>query len=199
MSSGDQIDSISTCLDRLKRGDRQGAQRLWEAYFERLVRLARDRLGRGRTHGADEEDVALSVMKSFLLRAEKGGFPRLEDRDDLWQILYVITVRKSIDLLRREHAQSRHHGPLVSLSDLADLGSAGPIDTEPPADLAAQLLEQARSLLGRLEDPILGQVAVWKMEGYTNKEIAARLGVIEQTVERKLRRIREIWQDEAET
>jgi DNA-binding NarL/FixJ family response regulator len=36
-----------------------------------------------------------------------------------------------------------------------------------------------------------------KMEGYTNKEVAAALGVIEQTVERKLRRIRECWVGEA--
>jgi DNA-binding NarL/FixJ family response regulator len=37
------------------------------------------------------------------------------------------------------------------------------------------------------------------MEGYTNKQIAQRLGCIEQTIERKLRSIRNIWSAESET
>jgi DNA-binding NarL/FixJ family response regulator len=36
-------------------------------------------------------------------------------------------------------------------------------------------------------------VAVWKMEGQTNREIAEKLGCVEQTVERKLRSIRRLW------
>jgi DNA-binding NarL/FixJ family response regulator len=34
------------------------------------------------------------------------------------------------------------------------------------------------------------------MEGSTNSEIAAKLGCVESTVERKLRRIRDLWVDE---
>jgi hypothetical protein len=36
---------------------------------------------------ADEEDVALSAFNSFCLRAEEGRFLRLDDSDDLWQVL----------------------------------------------------------------------------------------------------------------
>ena len=39
-------------------------------------------------------------------------------------------------------------------------------------------------------------VAVWKMEGQTNAAIAARLGCVESTVERKLQRIRDLWSRE---
>jgi DNA-directed RNA polymerase specialized sigma24 family protein len=173
----------------IRRGDREGAQRLWDKYFHRLVRLACRRLGRSRRGGGDEEDVALSALESFVLRAEQGKFPSLEDRDDLWQVLYCITVRKSIDLLRRESKR----GTIVSLSDLAVIETGGPIDSDPTPELAAQFADELRLLLGRLNDPTLSRIAVWKMEGYTNKEIASRVGVIEQTVERKLRRIREIW------
>jgi ECF sigma factor len=62
MSSDDAIGSISICLEMLKRGDRDGAQRLWVSYFQRLVGLARERLSQGRPRGADEEDVALSAI-----------------------------------------------------------------------------------------------------------------------------------------
>jgi len=34
------------------------------------------------------------------------------------------------------------------------------------------------------------------MEGYTNAEIAARLGCVETTVERRLKSIRRIWKHE---
>jgi DNA-directed RNA polymerase specialized sigma24 family protein len=199
MSSDDTIGSISICLEMLKRGERAGAQRLWEAYFHRLVRLARDRIAQSHPAGADEEDVALSVMKSFMLRAERGRFPRLEDRDDLWHILYIITIRKSVDLIRRNRAHLPPGGRLVSLSDLADLESAGAIDTAPTPDVALQLAEQARSLIDSLGDQTLRDIAIWKMEGYTNKVIAGRLGVIEKTVERKLQRIRNAWRGEAKT
>jgi DNA-binding CsgD family transcriptional regulator len=43
---------------------------------------------------------------------------------------------------------------------------------------------------------MLRSVAVWKLEGYTNKEVAAKLGRAPATVERKLRLIRATWEKE---
>jgi DNA-directed RNA polymerase specialized sigma24 family protein len=42
----------------------------------------------------------------------------------------------------------------------------------------------------------LRSVALWKLEGYTNQEIAGKLGCVAGTVERKLRVIRSIWDRE---
>jgi DNA-directed RNA polymerase specialized sigma24 family protein len=53
-------------------------------------------------------------------------------------------------------------------------------------------------LLESLGDAVLRSIAVWKMEGYTNAEIAARLGCVEVTVERRLRLIRDTWAREFE-
>jgi DNA-directed RNA polymerase specialized sigma24 family protein len=47
-------------------------------------------------------------------------------------------------------------------------------------------------LIGQLDDSTLQSVARWKLEGYTDEEIAARLGCVTRTVERKLARIRKI-------
>ena len=41
----------------------------------------------------------------------------------------------------------------------------------------------------------LRQLAVWKMEGYTNQQIADLLGCSLATVERKLALIRATWKD----
>ena len=51
----------------------------------------------------DEEDIALAAF-SFYRRDERGQFPRLEGRDDLWQLLFMLAVRKADDLTRREGA-----------------------------------------------------------------------------------------------
>ena len=97
--------SVTRWISLLKDGDRAAASPLWEAYFHRLVALARDRLRGTPRRAADEEDVALAAFDSFYRRAERGQFPKLQDRDDLWRLLFVLTVRKAIDLARREARQ----------------------------------------------------------------------------------------------
>ena len=41
-------------------------------------------------------------------------------------------------------------------------------------------------------------IANIRMEGHSNQEIAKKLGCTERTVERRLQRIREIWEQAAE-
>jgi hypothetical protein len=99
--------SITRCIEALKGGDHDAAQRIWEAYFHRLVGLARARLLDAPRRAADEEDVALSAFDSFCRGVDAGRFPRLDDRHDLWQVLVLITVRKAIDLRQHEGRQVR--------------------------------------------------------------------------------------------
>jgi DNA-directed RNA polymerase specialized sigma24 family protein len=185
--------SVTRLIGMLKEGDRAAAQRLWEAYFQRLVALARARLRNTARRVADEEDVALSAFDSFYRRAERGGFPQLQDRDDLWQLLFVLTVRKAVNLANYQGRRVRGAGRVQSLADLESLSAEAIIGAEPTPELAVEMTDQCRRLLDRLGDPTLRSVALWKMEGYTNREIAERLGCVEHTVERKLRAIRQIW------
>jgi DNA-directed RNA polymerase specialized sigma24 family protein len=198
--SGDPImsseGSITRLIGRLKEGDRSTAQRLWEAYFGRLVGLARARLSGTSRARADEEDVALSAFDSFYRRAERGQFPDVHDRDDLWQLLFVLTVRKAINHVHHEGRQSRGGGRVRNLSDLEGFDADAMSGAEPSPEFAAQMAEECQNLLGRLADPTLRAVALWKMEGYTNREIAGKLGCVDQTVERKLRSIRQVWSRE---
>jgi RNA polymerase sigma factor (sigma-70 family) len=189
--------SITRCIDMLKRGDRAAAEELWDSYIHRLVALARLRLGGMARRAADEEDVALSAFDSLCRRAEGGRFARLTDRDDLWRILVLITERKAIDLMRREGRQSRGDGRVVAFSDVESQRPDDVVDPGPTPEFAAQVLDEFRELLERLGDDSLRSVALAKMEGYTNKQIADRLGCIEKTVERKLRSIRKIWSAES--
>ena len=67
---------------------------------------------------------------------------------------------------------------------------------EPTPAFAAQVAEECRRLLERLDSPELRAVALRKVEGYGNEEIAAQLGCGLRTVERRLRLIRGIWEQE---
>ena len=88
--------SISHWIQQLKEGEQAGIQALWDRYFTRLVELARKKLAGAPRRAADEEDVALSAFDTFCRRAAEGHFPRLADRDDLWQILVMLTLRKAV-------------------------------------------------------------------------------------------------------
>jgi DNA-directed RNA polymerase specialized sigma24 family protein len=67
--------------------------------------------------------------------------------------------------------------------------------TEPSPEFAIQVADQLQQLMSRLDEPLLQQIAVAKLEGYRNEEIAQQIGKSTPTVERKLRRIRELWSD----
>ena len=182
--------SITRCIDMLKRGDRAAAEALWDSYIHRLVALAARGWAACPAARPTKRTWRSRAFDSFFRRAECGQFARLTDRDDLWQILVVITERKAIDLMRHEGRKSRGEGRVVAFSDVEGQGPATFVDPGPTPEFAAQVVDEFRDLLRRLGDDSLRSVALAKMEGYTNKQIADRLGCIEQTVERKLRSIR---------
>jgi DNA-directed RNA polymerase specialized sigma24 family protein len=184
-------DSVVYWVGKLRGGDAAAARRLWERYFQDMVALARRKLWRAPCRGADEEDVALSAFKSFCHGLANGRFPGAIDSGNLWQLLFSLTARKAVDLIRRESRVKRGGAAAALGGDME--GLADPV-VRP--DLAALLDEQVHYLLEGLGDPQLRAVAQWKMEGFTSAEIAARLGCTERTVERKLRVIRRLWEEE---
>lgn len=191
--------SVTRWITQLRAGDQAAADPLWHRYFERLVAVARARLLRAPRRAADEEDVALSAFHSFCRAAERGRFPKLDDREDVWRLLVTFTTRKAAHLLR--------DGGRLKRAGRAGCGCAGRADNdgvdleliaadEPSPDFVAEMAEECRRLLARLDDETLRSVVVWKMEGYTNEEIAGKLSCVPRTVERKLRLIRAIWESE---
>ena len=196
--------SVSNWIGQVRQGEDQAAAQLWQRYFHRLVALARTALRGAPRRAADEEDVVLSAFNSFFRGAEQGRFPNLDDRDGLWRLLITLTARKAAHLRRYERRLKRGGGAVLDQAALA--GSAE--DSSEPADLAwivgeeptpafaAQVAEECERLLGSLPDPGLRFVAVSKMEGYTNQEIADRLGCCLSTVERRLQVIRRVWAED---
>ena len=177
--------SVSRWIDGLAVRDEAAVEQLWRRYFPRLVGLARKKLHNAPRRLEDEEDVALSAFASFCRAAEAGRFPQLLDRDGLWRLLVVITVRKVGHHVRDEGR--RPASPLDAMELLSP---------EPSPEFAALAAEEHRRLLGCLGHPELETVARLKMEGHSVKEIADHLHYCERTIKRKLELIRAIWKKE---
>jgi len=193
--------SVTQWIRQLKVGDHGAVQRLWQRYFRQLIRVARNRLQGAARCVADEEDVTLSALDSFVRGAARGRFPRLCSRDNLWPLLVKITERKAFHLLRHNGQRKRGGGRVAGEAALGSQSdscrSKGGLKefagNEPTPELAAQLAENLQRLLAGLPNDELRAIARWKMEGYTNAEIAAMLGCADVTVERRLRQIRNLW------
>jgi len=175
------------------------ARLLWGRYFKELLVLARNHLAARIRCREDEEDVVQSMYKSFCIRQRRGDFD-LANRDELWKLLVQITVRKARNAANRhsqgkrdvrrednEAADHSHEDPVLSILDQ--------IDSDGPTPAEAALLNEALELrFQMLKGPDLRQIALWKLEGYTNSEIAAQLDCTVRNVERKLERIRAYWE-----
>lgn len=203
--------SITRWIGYVRDGDPAAAQNLWEKYYPGMVELARRRLRNVPRRAADEEDVALSAFNSFCLGARNGRFSRLTDRNSLWSLLVAITAHKAVDLIRMNNRQKRgglgqagveqdqpdrSQRACIVESDLGQL-----LSRTPTPEFALQIAEELERLLDHLDrtgDADLRSIAVWKMDGEANAAIAARLGCVRRTVERKLQLIASVWEREME-
>ena len=201
--SGSEQPSVSDWVCRLKDGDAEAAQRLWDRYFQKLVEQAEKRIS---SHNCPEgavvpEDVAASVFESLWKGANRGRFQHVTARDELWWLLLAMTRRKVVSHIRHSMAQQRFPGKISTSLSSATLSSASPsslyqelVSNEPTVESVVMMRDQFSFLLSLLRDDKLRQIAVLKLEGHSNEEICRILDVSSATATRKVRLIRETWQ-----
>ncbi len=183
--SGSSQGSVSRLLGGLRAGDEEAVRQLWLRYFQPLVRLAHGRLA-PRGVPADAEDVALEAFWALCRGAER--FRELHNRTHLWKLLACFAARQACDLARKEGRRRR------LVADEAVLGADGfePFAGKiPPPEFEGAVAD----LLECLPGDELRRIALARLEGCTNAEIARRLGRSLGTVERKLQVIRVLWRD----
>jgi DNA-directed RNA polymerase specialized sigma24 family protein len=193
--------SVTQWIAELRAGDADLAhQEIWRRYFRRLMALAELKLGSAPRGAADEEDVALSALRSFFSGVARDRYPQLDDRDNLWSLLAKITACKAINQRKRQLALKRGGGKVRNEAALGEddasskeMQLADLVEEELTPDFIVAVNEECQLLMNRLPDDQFRRIARLKLEGYTNAEIAADLDVVERTVERKLEIIRSIW------
>lgn len=202
-SSDVDADEITAWIQRVRKGDEEAAQLIWNRYADRVVQVARRSIGQASRRVSDEEDVAMLALKSLLAGITAGRFPELDGREQLWRLLMVITTRKAAAIIEHQARQKRGGGHVrgdsaVGVSpETSDAGLLMGFDRlpsdKPGHDLAALMADETHQLIARLPDATSRRITVMKMEGHTHEEIADRLGCSVRTVERRLKEIRRQW------
>lgn len=175
-------------LERLQPGSDADAEDVFRAFVPRLIGLARTRLHEQLRSKVDPEDVAQSVLRSFLTRNAADGFD-LKDWGALWSVLAVITVRK---------CQRRYNEFTSGKRDVArergdEQTRAALAMTDPTPEHAAALSELVELTMRQL-DPRGRDILTMRLQGYTIPEIADALETSERTVHRQLSYVRAIFE-----
>lgn len=198
-------DPFTDLLQRVRQGDDEAIAKLWEDYYQQLVRIAASRLPGNLKRTGDEEDIALSAFHSFIAGIRQDQFPDLRGPDNLWGLLITLTGRKVHAHLRHQTRKKRGGGSVRGESVFLDrsgdqqgAGIGGVTGGAPTADLRTELAEECDRLLNQLPDEQLRQIAVMRMDGYLVDEIAGKLELSKRAVERRLQLIRRTWSEQAE-
>ena len=157
--SPDLSGSISIMFQRIRSGDPRAVEQLWARFRPRLLALARSTLAGRCQRVADAEDALQSAFVSFWQRAERGDLGDDLRRDDLWNVLGLITVRKALKHQERERAQKRGGDRQLENRSPDELAA-------PPSDTGIDLV--CTELL-ELLDADLRSFAVLRLMGHKNR------------------------------
>jgi RNA polymerase sigma factor (sigma-70 family) len=187
MSSGG---SVTVWLGQLREGEESALGKLHARYWPFLVALARRKLRGAPARAADEDDVAQKAFWSFYNGLRAGQLPLLKTRDDLLALLTHVVARKAVNQIQHEvGVAKRSTARTQGDSALAFLAQ----DTEPAPEEQAILKDCYAYYMSGLPDK-MRDVAELYLAGCTHKQIAAQLGCVERTVERKIPLILDKWQ-----
>jgi DNA-directed RNA polymerase specialized sigma24 family protein len=148
------------------------------------------RKARAQAEKADADEIAHDVLADFLLRAQIGGWQRLENRSDVEQILAC----KALDTLiaRRRRTSARKRGGDVSTHSLSDDAALNHLSADEIAAIDyAEVTEAIDAVYAHAPSPLHRQLLELLLQGNTQKECADALRVTVRTVQRKLAELKD--------
>ena len=177
-------------VKRLRAGDERAFSQFFDENYGRLYRFVLPRAGR-------DEEAAAEIAQAALSNAlRRIGAYRGEAALFTW--LCAIARNEVVDWARRN---ARYHEHVVLTEDLPEIRAAIDSFLMPAADTPAR--QYQRHELNRLIQvapdglpPRYGDALEWKyIEGYSVKEIAAKLGLSFEATQSLLARAKRAFQD----
>jgi RNA polymerase sigma factor (sigma-70 family) len=170
-----------------KAGSETAASELFDRYCEKLMRLARRRIGQRMNTRVDPEDVIQSAFRTFFVHVRNDDF-HFEGEDDLFKLLVRLTVNKALRQIAHHRAAKRDPGKEAAQgsTDSDILANLSAHDPSPEVEVA--VLDELEQFLGRL--PAFDRkVLELKLHGHSTVEIAEALGSYDRKIRRVLERI----------
>ena len=191
--------SITQAIARVRQLDDDAAALLWNRYFERLSRYAQTKVDGRHQRYYDGEEIAAAAMYALVDGLRKQRFLTLESRDGLWQLLVTITANKASNNRKLHDRQKRGGGKVHGLSGFegsdkqSNENSDKFIRREDDPAAMVELEQTCQEMLRQLPDDSYRKIALMRMAGHTNEEMAEEFNCTTRTIERKLVAIRKVW------
>ncbi len=181
-------------VEQCRAGDQNAARLLFEHYVNRLLPLARIRLSQRLASRVDPEDIVQSVFRTFFKRLKAGEF-QIEEQDDLCKLLVRITVHKALRQVAYHKAVKRDYSKEKRQNDETQDQLVQLLGREPSPEVEVAFLNQLEHFLDRLQ-PMERDILEMRMQGHSNEEIAAKLGIYDRKIRRVIERVRLIAEQE---
>jgi DNA-directed RNA polymerase specialized sigma24 family protein len=192
--------SLTLCVQRLHSADcrerNDAARIIWDRFSVRLQTLVRRHLDNRIRLREDEQDVLQSMYASFCAGQLEGKTPPAS-REELWKLLVRITMCKVVNTAHRHRAGRRD--VRRERNDARDPDTDGSLfprwmldhvdRAQPSHEEQVIVLDELHRLLQDLSEEHR-QIVLWKLDGFTNAEIAAMIGRTVRCVELKMQLIR---------
>jgi DNA-directed RNA polymerase specialized sigma24 family protein len=195
------VGSLTLCIQHLRSPDcrerDEAARVIWERFSSRLQSLVRRHLDNRIRRREDEHDILQNMYSSFCRGQLEGKTPP-SSRAELWKLLVRITMCKVVNTAHRHMAARRdvRRETVAPRDQLHGGGSQFPqwmlehVDrSQPSPEEKGIVLEELNRLLSGLSEDFR-QIVLWKLDGFTNAEIACSIGRTVRCVELKMQLIR---------
>jgi RNA polymerase sigma-70 factor (ECF subfamily) len=194
------IGSLTLCIQNLRSPDGrqrdEAAKVIWERFAARLQALVRRHLDNRIRRREDEQDILQSMYASFC-NGQLEGKTSPASREELWKLLVRITMCKVVNTANRHLAARRDVRRERVGTDRQSAGLAlfpgwmlDHVDrANPSPEEKIIVIEEVERLLQGLPED-LRTIVLWKLEGFTNSEIACMLDRTVRCVELKMQLIR---------
>lgn len=174
---------LSEWIAQARAGDLEAAGKLWSPCFALLLRIARRSLNLRLTSVADEEDVALDAFFDVWQGLTGQQFEELQNRRDLWWLLWRIAKRKAI----------LHHRHFTRPHRVAQLRTPLELDEFPGDGEDEQSVHELSHDLRTCLPESLQPVAAMLLSGASNEQISAQMKISVRALQRRFALIESRW------
>jgi RNA polymerase sigma factor (sigma-70 family) len=170
-----------------KAGSQSAARELFDRYCEKLMRLARRRIGQRMATRVDPEDVIQSAFRTFFTHVRNDDFT-FQEENDLFKLLVRLTVNKALRQIAHHRAAKRDPARETGQGTEATDALRNLTSHEPPPEVEVALLDEFERFLEQLPD-FDRQVLELRVQGHSTVEIAEKVGSYDRKIRRVLERI----------